>query len=37
MAQQTLLKYLNLRRTFPHVFFNMDYRDPNISEIMDKG
>lgn len=37
MAQQTLLKYLNLRRNFPKIFFNMDYRDPKINEIITNG
>lgn len=37
MAQQTLLKYLNLRKTFPYIFSNMDYRDSKVNEIISNG
>ncbi|KAJ9577123.1 hypothetical protein L9F63_006295 [Diploptera punctata] len=37
MAQQVLLKYINLRQTFSHLLYNLDYLDPNINELLSNG
>lgn len=37
MAQQTILKYLNLRQTFRHFCYSLDFLDPSINEIIRNG
>ncbi|CAH1171343.1 unnamed protein product [Phaedon cochleariae] len=37
MAEQTLLKYLNFRKKFKHIMFDLDYTDTKISELIDSG
>nr|XP_026500783.1 clavesin-1 [Vanessa tameamea] len=37
MAQQTLLKYLNLRKFYPNIFTKIDCEDPKIKEILSNG
>ncbi|XP_026475304.1 retinaldehyde-binding protein 1-like [Ctenocephalides felis] len=37
MAQQMLLKYLNLRKTFPHFALKLDFLSPTVQEIIDAG
>ncbi|XP_004929842.1 retinaldehyde-binding protein 1 [Bombyx mori] len=37
MAQQTLLKYLSLRKFYPEIFKNLDYEDSNLQEIINNG
>uniref|UniRef100_A0A2S2PB09 Retinaldehyde-binding protein 1 n=1 Tax=Schizaphis graminum TaxID=13262 RepID=A0A2S2PB09_SCHGA len=37
MAQQMLLKYLNLRQRFPMYFMGLDCMIPSISELIDSG
>ncbi|KAM3968984.1 retinaldehyde-binding protein 1 [Aphomia sociella] len=37
MAQQTLLKYLSLRKYYPEVFLNMDCEEDNVQEIINNG
>lgn len=37
MAQQTILKYLNLRKTFPHMAANLDYLDPKVNSLISNG
>lgn len=37
MAQQTLLKYLSLRKFYPSIFTNLDCEDPKIKEILGSG
>lgn len=37
MAQQTLLKYLSLRKYYPSIFKNLDCEDPILEEIIDNG
>jgi hypothetical protein len=37
MAQQVLLKYINLRQTFSHLLYNLDYLDPNINDLFSNG
>ncbi|XP_034839359.1 clavesin-1 [Maniola hyperantus] len=37
MAQQTLLKYLSLRKFYPSVFTKLDSEDPTLSEIISNG
>jgi len=37
MAQQMLLKYLNLRQKFPMYFMGLDCMIPSISELIDSG
>ncbi|CAH1389628.1 unnamed protein product [Nezara viridula] len=36
-AQVMLLKYLNLRQTFKHLMFDLDYLDPPVMELINKG
>jgi len=37
MAQQTLLKYLNLRKTFPEMATKLDFLDPVLNDLITKG
>lgn len=37
LVQQMLLKYLNLKRVFPHITTHMDCLSPNMSRIFDDG
>jgi len=37
MAEQTLLKYLNIRRTFPHMSTQLDYLEPRLGDLIDQG
>lgn len=37
MAEQTLLKYLNLKRTFPHMSAQLDFLDPRLNDIISSG
>lgn len=37
MAEIMLLKYLNLRQTFQHFFYNLDYLEPSVLELIDNG
>lgn len=37
MAQQTLLKYLNMRQTFQHLIFNLDPTIPSVDALISSG
>ncbi|KAF5300700.1 hypothetical protein FQA39_LY11062 [Lamprigera yunnana] len=37
MTQQMILKYLNLRRCFSHMFNKLDYLEPNVHELISTG
>lgn len=37
MAQQQLLKYLNMRRVMPHLSANLDFMSPGIAKLIDNG
>lgn len=37
MAQQMLLKYLNLRQKYPMYLMNLDCLDPAVNELIDSG
>ncbi|PSN35983.1 hypothetical protein C0J52_14388 [Blattella germanica] len=37
MAQQMLLKYINLRQTFSHLTYNLDYLSPAANELITNG
>lgn len=37
MAQQTLLKYLSLRKYYPEIFQNLDPEDKRLQEIINDG
>lgn len=37
MAEQTLLKYLNIRRTFPHMATKLDFLEPRLSDLIEQG
>lgn len=37
MAQQQLLKYLNMRRVMPHLSANLDFMSPGILALIDNG
>lgn len=37
IAQQCLLKYLNLKRVFPQMTANLDYLNPSIKDVMTSG
>ncbi|KAL0851975.1 hypothetical protein ABMA28_000252 [Loxostege sticticalis] len=37
MAQQTLLKYLNLRKYYPEIFMNLDCEDSKLQDIINNG
>lgn len=37
MAEQTLLKYLNVKRTFPEYSTNLDFFDEKVNDIVNSG
>ncbi|KAJ8925055.1 hypothetical protein NQ315_001226 [Exocentrus adspersus] len=37
MAQQTLLKYLNYRKKFRNIMYNLDHTHPNVNELITSG
>uniref|UniRef100_T1GSY0 CRAL-TRIO domain-containing protein n=1 Tax=Megaselia scalaris TaxID=36166 RepID=T1GSY0_MEGSC len=37
MAEQVLLKYLNLRKTYPHMSMNLDFLEPRVNSFMSNG
>lgn len=37
MAQQQILKYLNMRRVMPHLAANLDFLSTGISQLIDNG
>lgn len=37
MAQQSLLKYLNLKKTFPQMTTNLDYLSPAVNKLISNG
>lgn len=37
MAQQQLLKYLNLKKAMPHLITNLDYLSPVVKYLFDNG
>ncbi|EDV96382.1 alpha-tocopherol transfer protein-like [Drosophila grimshawi] len=37
MAEQTLLKYLNVRRTFPHMATKLDFLEPRLGDVIEQG
>lgn len=37
MAQQMLLKYLNLRQKYPMYFMNLDCLNPAVNDLIDSG
>lgn len=37
MAQQIILKYLNLKRVFPQMTANLDYKSKSVHEILTNG
>lgn len=37
MAQQTLLKYLNLKKKYPNASSNLDYTQPKILDLIESG
>nr|XP_022916005.1 alpha-tocopherol transfer protein-like [Onthophagus taurus] len=37
MAQQMLLKYLNFRRVFKSICYDLDYRNPNVNDLINRG
>lgn len=37
MAQQQLLKYLNLKKAMPHLITNLDYLSPVVIDLIDNG
>uniref|UniRef100_A0A1I8NNZ2 CRAL-TRIO domain-containing protein n=1 Tax=Stomoxys calcitrans TaxID=35570 RepID=A0A1I8NNZ2_STOCA len=37
MAEQTLLKFLNLRRSFPHLSTNLDILDASLNDVITSG
>ncbi|XP_075162607.1 cellular retinaldehyde binding protein [Haematobia irritans] len=37
MAQQTLLKYLNIRRSFPHLSTQLDINDAKLNDVITSG
>lgn len=37
MAQQMLLKYLNLRQKYPMYLMNLDCLDTSVNELIDNG
>ncbi|XP_030385968.1 alpha-tocopherol transfer protein-like [Scaptodrosophila lebanonensis] len=37
MAEQTLLKYLNIRRTFPHMSTKLDFLEPRLRDLIEQG
>ncbi|XKL63812.1 hypothetical protein PGB90_006176 [Kerria lacca] len=37
LAQNMLLKYLNLRQTFPNYFYNLDFLSPSVNQLINSG
>lgn len=37
MAQQQLLKYLNMRKVMNHLSYNLDFMDPCLKQLFDNG
>ncbi|KAH8302255.1 hypothetical protein KR044_004513 [Drosophila immigrans] len=37
MAEQTLLKYMNIRRTFPHMATKLDFLEPRLNDVIEQG
>lgn len=37
MAQQQLLKYLNMRKVMGHLINNLDFLEPNVKALIDNG
>lgn len=37
MAEQMILKYLNLRQTMPNYFHNLDYLSPKLNQLINNG
>lgn len=37
MAQQQLLKYLNMKKAMPHLITNLDYLSPVVIDLIDNG
>lgn len=37
MAQQQLLKYLNLRRVMSHLSYNLDFLSPGVKDLINNG
>lgn len=37
MAQQQLLKYLNMRKVMSHLIFNLDFLDEGVQELINSG
>jgi CRAL/TRIO domain len=37
MAQQQILKYLNMRRVMNHLIFNLDFLEPGVKALIDNG
>lgn len=37
MAQQQLLKYLNMRRVMGHLSYNLDFLSPGVKDLIDNG
>jgi hypothetical protein len=37
MAQQQLLKYLNMRKVMNHLIYNLDFLDNGVKNLIDNG
>lgn len=37
MAQQQILKYLNMRKVMDHLTFNLDFLSPGVRDLIDNG
>ena len=37
MAEQMLLKYLNIRHTFPTMIKKLDFLEPKVASLIDNG
>lgn len=37
MAEQMILKYLNIKKRFPEMACNLDFLDPKISQLFNQG
>lgn len=37
MAQQMLLKYLNFRKKFKHIMYDLDYTDRKVNALLSNG
>lgn len=37
MAEQTLLKYLNFRKRFKHIMYDLDYTESKVNELINNG